>query len=273
MLNDLPGIYFLDIESVAEKPFNELDPSVILLFEKRFRKEILERTEKNLNQGTKENFEGDLEYDHQTLMLHREKAGLTAEFGKIICISIGTLVKVKSEVEGGTDVPKFFIKTFANSNEKVLLTEFAASMEKAKIICGHNSEEFDFPFITRRMIVHGIPLPEILRTFGVKVWDVRDKHLDTMKMWSAGAFNHRVSLNLLCNVLGIPFSKEELSGDRINDLYWSIFKPSDELPFDKEERIMKQIGDYCAADMFATALCYCRLKGLDMIDDTQIEYR
>ena len=48
-------------------------------------------------------------------------------------------------------------------------------------LCGHNSKEFDIPFIARRMIIHNMPLPDKLNLFGKKPWEI--PHLDTMDLW------------------------------------------------------------------------------------------
>ena len=39
---------------------------------------------------------------------------------------------------------------------------------KTHLLCAHNGKEFDFPYLARRMVIQGIPLPEILNLFGKK---------------------------------------------------------------------------------------------------------
>src|SRR5688572_6122 len=84
------------------------------------------------------------------------QAGIYAEFGKVICISCGFF-----------SGRKFRVKSFYGDDEKVLLEEFAAMLEKFftntdRLLCAHNGKEFDFPFLARRMIIHTIPLPAVL---------------------------------------------------------------------------------------------------------------
>ncbi|MFM7194795.1 MAG: hypothetical protein ACKOYP_08470 [Bacteroidota bacterium] len=40
-------------------------------------------------------------------------------------------------------------------------------------LCAHNGKEFDFPYLCRRMIINGIPLPPSLDLSGRKPWEVK----------------------------------------------------------------------------------------------------
>lgn len=192
---------------------------------------------------------------------YTEKAGLHAEFGKIVAISIGK-----------QQATKFYLKSLTGRDEKVLLQQFIDAMEKgdAKILAAHNGFEFDFPFLVRRMIINGLPIPECLNTIGKKPWDVKLE--DTMKMWSSTAWNYKVSLELLCHVLGLQSPKKDMTGASVADIYYGQFQvPDGELVFDVEEAAMKKIGEYCSNDVLAMTNAYLRMKGLPILEEDKIE--
>src|SRR5260221_3210790 len=77
--------------------------------------------------------------------LFHERAGIYAEFGKIIVIAIGKYV------DNGNGTAGLKTKYFANNDEKTLLLEFKAMLEKVDAntkLCAHNGKEFDFPFLS-----------------------------------------------------------------------------------------------------------------------------
>ena len=105
------------------------------------------------------------------------RAGIWAEFGKIICISVGYFTNINSE-------RRFRITSFYG-DERPLLLEFKTLIEthfsKPKhLLYAHNGKEFDFPYIARRMIIHNVPLPVKLNLFGKKPREV--PHLDTLEL-------------------------------------------------------------------------------------------
>lgn len=84
------------------------------------------------------------------------RAGIYAEFGKIICISCGFL-------QGSGDQKKMVLKSFSGDNESIILFEFAEMLRKwsgaeQRFLCAHNGKEFDFPYLCRRMIINNIPI-------------------------------------------------------------------------------------------------------------------
>ena len=161
-----------------------------------------------------------------------ERAGIYAEFGKIICISCGCL-------QGTGEDKKLLIKSYCNDDEKKLLTEFADMLQKwsgdaDKYLCAHNGKEFDYPYICRRMIINGIEIPEALRIAGRKPWEVR--HLDTLEFWKFGDYKNYTSLKLLAKVLGIPSPKDDIDGSQVNGVYW-------------KEKDLDRIVTYCQKDV------------------------
>lgn len=171
------------------------------------------------------------------------RAGIYAEFGKIICISLGML-----SYSDGQE--RFRMKSFAGDDEKQLLEEFAALLRKrfnrdVFRLCGHNVKEFDIPFIARRMIINGVQLPSLLDISGKKPWEVQ--HLDTMEMWKFGDFKSYTSLTLLATVLGIPTPKDDIDGSQVCSVYY-------------EEKNLPRIVAYCQKDVFTVAQVLRRFR-------------
>ncbi len=185
--------------------------------------------------------------------LYFDRAAIYAEFGKIIVIGLGLFFK-----DG--DTIKFKVKSLANDDEKQLLTDFVHVIRKFDQdnlkLCGHNGKEFDFPYICRRLIVHGIEIPWALDLGGKKPWEVN--HIDTMELWKFGDRKSFTSLKLLTDLLQIPSSKSDLDGSKVNDTYYN------------EKGGLKKIESYCRGDVVATAQLYLRLNNLPLISPEHI---
>ncbi len=185
--------------------------------------------------------------------LFHERAGIYAEFGKIVVVAIGKYV----ETENGELGLK--TKYFANDNENILLDEFKATLDKVDPktkLCAHNGKEFDFPYLSRRMLVHGISLPALLNLSGKKSWEI--PHLDTMEMWKFGDYKHYTSLDLLLALFDIPSSKGEMDGSKVNHAYY-------------QEKELKKIAEYCTRDVVAIAQLYLKMKNLPLIKEINID--
>lgn len=183
------------------------------------------------------------------------RAGIYAEFGKIICISAGYFVS-----EGGK--LKFRIKSFCGDNEKFLLGEFNELLDNSynkeeHLLCAHNGKEFDFPYIARRCLINGIKIPDILDISGKKPWEV--KHLDTMEIWKFGDFKSYTSLNLLAEVFKIESPKADIDGSQVWSVYW----------IDKD---LDRIKTYCQKDVITVAQLLLRFMRKDILADDDIVY-
>lgn len=212
MISTLPlkNILFIDLETVPEhENWNELSDRTKKLWEVKTqfqRKEEISAEE-----------------------YYYDRAGILSEFGKIICLSCGLI----------TDDNKIKIKSFYGSNEKNILNSFN-EMLKAKyfkstlLLCAHNGKEFDFPFIARRMLIHQIELPNILKIQGKKPWEI--PHLDTMELWKFGDYKHYTSLDLLAHIFNLPSPKNEMDGSEVSNVFY------------KEKNIDK-IKNYCENDV------------------------
>lgn len=181
-----------------------------------------------------------------------ERAGIWAEFGKIVCISVGYFVIRGSE--------RNFRVTSFHGEEKKLLQDFKNLIETHfshtyHLMCAHNGKEFDFPYITRRMIIHGISLPYKLNLFGKKPWEV--PHLDTLDLWKFGDYKHYTSLKLLTHILGIPSPKDDIDGSQVRDVYYN-------------EQDIDRIITYCEKDTVAVAQVILRLRQEELLSDDEV---
>jgi 3'-5' exonuclease len=234
----LEHILFLDIETApAYRHYNELP--------ERFRKLWDKKTEQ-LNLGKPEQVTPDTMY---------KRAGIYAEFGKIICISVAYTTE-----ENGVRCIRG--KSFAGDDEKVLLFEFAQMLNKYynspdKVLCAHNGKEFDFPYMARRMLINGLQIPDILNSAGKKPWEVN--HLDTMELWKFGDYKSYSSLNLLTAVFDIPTPKDDIDGSEVGDVYWV-------------EKNLPRIVKYCQKDVVAIIQLFLRYQGEPLIDEAQITF-
>ncbi|MEO5561878.1 MAG: 3'-5' exonuclease [Chitinophagaceae bacterium] len=184
------------------------------------------------------------------------RAGIYAEFGKIICISCGFL-------QGSGDQKRMILKSFSGDNESVVLFEFAEMLRKwsgteQRFLCAHNGKEFDYPYLCRRMIINSIPIPGILNTAGKKPWEVN--HLDTMELWKFGDFKNYTSLNLLARTLGIPTPKDDIDGSRVWEVYW-------------KEKDINRIVTYCQKDVITTTQILLRMLGEQLVKPENIEIK
>jgi uncharacterized protein YprB with RNaseH-like and TPR domain len=181
-----------------------------------------------------------------------ERAGIWAEFGKIICISVGFFTK--------SDTNRQFRTTSYTGTELKILSEFSKMLEEhfsrnEHLLCGHNAKEFDFPFIARRMIIHGLELPAKLNLFGKKPWEI--PHLDTMELWKFGDYKHFTSLKLLTRILGIESPKDDIDGSQVRNVYYI-------------EKDIARIANYCERDVVAVAQVFLKLRGEKILTNEQI---
>lgn len=181
-----------------------------------------------------------------------ERAGIWAEFGKIVCISVGFFTRSDSE--------RTFRTTSYTGTEFKILTQFSKLLDEhfsrnEHLLCGHNAKEFDFPYIARRMIIHGMELPAKLNLFGKKPWEI--PHLDTMELWKFGDYKHYSSLKLLTRILGIESPKDDIDGSQVRDVFY----------VDKD---IQRISHYCERDVVAVAQVFLRLRGEKLLTDEQI---
>jgi predicted PolB exonuclease-like 3'-5' exonuclease len=230
----LENILFLDIETVPEfEGFDKLSEKKQLLWDKK-----------------SQYFRND---DEEAANVYA-RAGIYAEFGKIICISVGMIYSQNAEKH-------LRLKSYFGDDEKIILSEFIELLNKLNkkpevYLCGHNAKEFDFPYIARRILINGLQLPEILDVAGKKPWEVT--FLDTMDLWKFGDYKHYTSLDLLTNIFDIPTPKDDIDGSMVGEVYW----------VDKDlDRIVK----YCEKDVVAVVQLFLRFQGKNLLPEDKIE--
>lgn len=183
-----------------------------------------------------------------------ERAGIWAEFGKIVCISVGYFV-----VKNGQR--QFRVRSFVGE-ERDILEDFSCLVNqffsgREHLLAAHNGKEFDFPFIARRMLILGLALPEKLQLFGKKPWELG--FLDTLDLWKFGDYKHYTSLNLLAYVLGIPSPKDDITGAEVRAVYY-------------QEQDIARIAQYCQKDTLTVAQILLRMRGEPLLEPKEIHY-
>ena len=185
-----------------------------------------------------------------------DRAGIYAEFGRIICISVGYVSQKEGE-------HVFRVKSFYDKDEKKLITNFFNALQKfsrasKRKLCAHNGQEFDFPYISRRALVHNLKLPAILNIAGSKPWEVKEQLIDTLQLWKFGDYKHYTSLSLLCELFNIPTPKDDIDGSQVAKIYW-------------EENDIDRIIRYCEKDTLAVANLLLKYKGHKIIPFENME--
>ncbi|MBN1387692.1 MAG: 3'-5' exonuclease [Bacteroidales bacterium] len=236
LLNDInpSRILFLDIETApVVGSFDELSPEFQVLWDKKsshFRSE---------EQNAADVF---------------ERAGIYAEFGKIICISAGFIT-------GHDNNMSLRLKSFFSDNEKQLLEDFSVmlnnfSANKEALLCAHNGKEFDYPYIARRMVINGLKIPAVLDNAGEKPWEIN--LLDTMELWKFGDYKSYTSLELLAGLFNIPTPKDDIDGSMVADIYW-------------KENDLPRIAKYCEKDVIALVQVFLKFRNNNIIPLERIE--
>jgi len=231
----IKNVLFLDIETVPCSPsYEDLD----LTFQSLW-------TEKTVWQRKE---------DYTPAEFYKLKAGVMAEFAKIICISVGYLFTKKNENH-------FRIKSFCGDDEKQIITDFNELLnsqfnKKQHQLCAHNGKEFDFPFIARRTLINGLKIPALLDIAGKKPWEVN--HLDTMELWKFGDYKHYTSIKLLAALFNIPTPKDDIDSSQVAGVYWN----------DKD---LERIKNYCQKDTLTLAQLLLKYKGEELISENNIE--
>lgn len=222
----LEKILFLDIETVPQAGnWEELNETDKYLWDKKTR---MQRKE-----------------DFTAQEFYNERGGIMAEFGKIICISVGILEKSE----------KLMIKSFSGDDERKLLEEFGEIFNHPKlhdvILCAHNGKEFDFPWIARRFLINGMQPPKPFQMFGKKPWEI--PHLDTMELWKFGDYKSFISLELLAHVFGIPTPKDDIDGSMVSSIYYI-------------EKDLFRIVQYCEKDVLTLANIFRRMRQEELLE-------
>ena len=232
----LEEVLFLDIETVPQQSdFNELDEDLKQLW-----------TDKSKYSR---------ERNGTTLEESYSEAGIYAEFGKIVCISVGYFALRMNE-------RVLRVTSFYGHDEYKLLADFSELLETRmnhpfRMLCAHNGKEFDFPYLCRRMLIHRIKLPAMLNIAGKKPWEVA--HLDTMELWKFGDYKNYTSIKVLAKVFGIPTPKDDIDGSQVRSVYY-------------EQNDLDRIEVYCKKDVATVARLLQCYKGETPVTDEEVVY-
>ena len=164
----LENLILIDIETVPQHP--DFD-----LLNEEWKQLWQEKTQRSLPDFT------------TPAEFYPQRAGVMAEFAKIICISMGYFTK-----QG--NVLQLRLKSFYGDDEKVLLQSFVTVLNQVETknnkwsFSGHNIKEFDIPFICRRLLVNSLPIPAYLDFQNMKPWDTN--MVDTFQYWRFGDYKN-----------------------------------------------------------------------------------
>ncbi|MBL7701094.1 MAG: ribonuclease H-like domain-containing protein [Ferruginibacter sp.] len=232
----LENLLLIDIETVSEHPvFNELSDDWKALWQEKVQRQLPENV-------TAEEF-------------YPQRAGVMAEFSKVICISVGYFKR------NGKDMA-LRVKSFYGDDEKILLQDFIAALQKMEAnnnkwsFCGHNIKEFDIPFICRRLVINSLSIPPFLDFQNMKPWETN--MIDTFQYWRFGDYKHYTSLKLLAAALKVPSPKDDIDGSMVGDVYW-------------KEKNLDRIVTYCQKDVVTTANIVLRFKNMELLREDGVE--
>lgn len=245
-LSQLESFLFIDIETTGTaSDFDQLQPRMQELWSARaeiLRGHLGAKYPDNVGKTDAE--------------LFREKAGLQAEFGRIVCITMGVI-----KIDSG--LPSAHVVSYYGSDETEILQKAfklmnAASKKGAKLI-GHNIKRFDVPYMCKRAFILGIEPPVMLQVWDKKPWET--SIVDTSEIWSFGAWQEGfASLDLLTGVLGIPSPKDDIKGNQVHSVFY-------------DQGDASRIANYCQKDVVSLIQISMKLSGLNLIPDSDIIYK
>ena len=236
-MNNIPleNLFLIDIETVSEvNNFNGLSD------------EWKELWNEKIHKALPENITTDEYYPL--------RAGIMAEFAKVVCISFGYF---RTE----NNVLQLRIKSFYSDIEKGILENFIKTLYHLHAInshwcfAGHNIKEFDIPFLCRRMLINNLSIPPFMDFQNMKPWD--NPVTDTLHLWRFGDYKHYTSLKLLAAALGVPSPKDDIDGSMVGQVYW-------------EEKNLERIVTYCQKDVVTVANVLLRFKGMPLLEEQNI---
>lgn len=239
---DLKQILFLDIETVSEVAnFSELSEDKQYVWKLKSRQFSKERSVPD---------------DPEASAYYEDKAGIFAEFAKVVCISVGYLV----ELEG---IYQIRLKSFASDDELEVLENFKALLDghynnpNMHKLCGHNINEFDIPFLSRRYVINQLELPILLQISGKKPWQITHM-IDTLVLWRFGDYKNYTSLVLLATTLGVASPKDDIDGSQVGSVYW-------------QEQDLPRIAVYCQKDVVTVIQVLLKMIRMPLVEDENIQ--
>lgn len=244
---DATKVLFFDIETVSSAAtYGDMS-------------EVMQDLWKYKARNVLKRYNGEEITDEEYAVSYLDKAGIFAEFGKIVCISVGVVYRDKE-----SNLLQLRLKSYADRDEKVLLEGFAELLRQYYdnpnkfYLCGHNIKEFDVPYVCRRMIVNSMPFPKMLDIAGKKPWETAHL-LDTLELWKFGDYKAYTSLKLLAGLLGFPSPKDDIDGSMVGRVFW-------------EEDDLDRIAHYCEKDVLATTQLFLRYQLKPLLETEQVHH-
>ena len=150
--------------------------------------------------------------EEENVKLYNDKAALNAEWGKIVCISVGFIHN-----------EELHIKSFTGDEKDILINFKNLVVSTGRMIAGHNVVNFDVPYIRKRWVIN--KLGDYLsdkqgNDVYIKPWLLDDCVFDTMVAWKGTGFANS-SLEELSMAFEIPASKGNCHGNEVSDFYYS----------------------------------------------------
>jgi len=241
---DITNVLFLDIETVSNQKDYDAQSEVFQKLWDIKSKQILRKYDEELEEG-------------ESKALYPEKAGIFAEFGKIVCISVGIVIR-----DPKTNQLIVRLKSYADDDEAALLTDFSELLNQyyknpnKHYLCGHNVREFDVPYMCRRLLINQLPLPTLLNIAGKKPWETKYM-LDTLELWKFGDYKNYTALKLLMAVFDLPSPKDDIDGSDVGRVYW-------------EEKDLDRIASYCEKDVLAVVQLLLKYMRMPVLEGEQI---
>ncbi len=231
----LENLLFIDIETVPREP-------------------VFANLDEQWQQLWNEKVQWQLPADTSSDQFYPQRAGVMAEFAKIICISMGYFRR-------NGKLTQLRIKSFYGEDETQLLVSMLDALKELEAVnsrwsfTGHNIREFDIPFLCRRLLANGIAIPHYLDFQNMKPWDVN--MLDTFQYWRFGDYKNFTSLNLLAATLGVPSPKDDMDGSMVAEVYY-------------QQQDLQRIVNYCQKDVITVANIVRRFKNLPVLTADEV---
>ncbi len=223
---------FWDIETIRET--NELDPSseAFHLFR-----------QKNRNRDTDEYLS-----DSEVLDLYKRKAALSPTHNKIVCISMGVVIK-----------GVLYIRSIVG-DQAGIIEEFGKILQKDYIPCGYNIVQFDFPVLRLKAFKEGILdcIPEKFNDANKKPWALTEIKFETVMVdlmeYVKGTYYYNLSLAEACFLAGIESPKNgEVEGAGVSEEYY--------------KNGVEKIRQYCERDILSCVHLTQKMQGVELITD------
>ena len=179
------------------------------------------------------------------------ESALSAEWGKIVCISVAYINK-----------DKIVCKSFTG-DEKEILKQFVALIKSSGRTMTLHNADFDLPYIRKRYFINGLPFEDFHNhtDVGLKSWDVEKFAIDTMKLWKGIGFSN-TSLDELAMAFDIPSPKGDMHGNEVGEYFYS-------------GRIA-EIAKYCEGDCTTVLNIIRRWRGENILEwesKTEVEVK